>query len=75
MVAGTNITNKADKILNTSRTFTEIDNCKVFFNTSNDDVYKFIEINESISLNYINPNKLDIKNNFEEDEIFLKFKD
>jgi hypothetical protein len=28
-----------------------------------------------ISLNYVNPNKLDIKNNFEEDEIFLKFKD
>lgn len=39
-------TNKEEKILNTSRTFTEIDTCKVFFNTSSDDIYKFIEIND-----------------------------
>ena len=46
-------TNKEDKILNTSRTFTEIDTCEVFFNTSINinDNYKFIEINEHNNTN------------------------
>ena len=40
-------TNKDNKILNTSRSFTEIDKCNVFFNSSLDEIYKFIEINEN----------------------------